>query len=87
MGDTIKSTNFAIVVSMYNVARLLFSTTVGSTMNKVGRKNYILIGFAIMVVSSVGFGLLSLLPEDSVWIFFGSSIALRFMQGIGGTCL
>ena len=87
MSNTINSMPLSIILAMYNVARLLLSTTVGATMNKVGRKNYILIGFAFMILSTVGFGLLDYLPNDAVWIFFGCSIFFRFLQGIGGTCL
>lgn len=87
MVDTINSMNLSVILAMYNVARLLLSTTVGATMNKVGRKNYILIGFGFMILSTLGFGLLDFLPNKRVWVFFGCSILFRFIQGVGGTCL
>jgi MFS family permease len=52
----ITTTEFAFVLAMYNTARLLLSTTIGKKMNKVGRKNFIIIGFILMIVSTVGFG-------------------------------
>lgn len=87
MDETINSMTLSVILAMYNVARLLLSTTVGATMNKVGRKNYILIGFAFMILSTIGFGLLDFLPNNQVWVFFGGAVFFRFLQGIGGTCL
>lgn len=63
MSEIINSMTLSVILAMYNVARLLLSTTVGATMNKVGRKNYILIGFGFMILSTLGFGLLDFLPN------------------------
>ena len=72
---------------MYNTARLLLSTTIGASMNKVGRKNYIIIGFILMIISTAGFGVLYFIPRDQEWIFFAGALVSRFIQGIGGTIL
>ena len=65
-GDGVKrgitTTEFAFVLAMYNTARLLLSTTIGKKMNKVGRKNFIIIGFILMIISTVGFGVLDYIP-------------------------
>ena len=53
---------FSVVLAMYNTARLLLSTTIGKSMNKVGRKNFIIIGFILMIISTVGFGVLDYIP-------------------------
>ncbi len=72
---------------MYNTARVLFSTSIGGSMNKVGRKNYIIIGFILMIVSTVAFGALFYLDKESKWTFFVLALISRFIQGIGGTIL
>lgn len=58
----IDTAEFAVVLAMYNTARLLLSTTIGKSMNKVGRKNFIIIGFILMIISTVGFGVLDYIP-------------------------
>lgn len=82
---SINEVMFGVMLSMYNVARLLFSVPIGATNNFVGRKNYILIGFAFLITSTAGFGVIKYIEHDQLyyWIAF----LLRFMQGIGGTCL
>jgi len=72
---------------MYNTARLLLSTTIGASMNKVGRKNYIIIGFILMIISTAGFGALYYIPIENDEIFFVGALLSRFIQGIGGTIL
>ena len=76
---------FAIVLAMYQVSRLILSPFIGSSMHKVGRKNYIIIGFLFMIFSTVGFGALDFVTNK--WLFFSGALIFRFIQGIGGTCL
>lgn len=83
----IESTELGVILAMYQVARLLLSTTIGGTMQKVGRKNYIMIGFVLLIISTVGFALIGYVDTEYGWLFFASAIVLRFVQGIGGTCL
>lgn len=79
---------FSIVTSMYQLSRLLFSTTIGATLQKVGKKNYIMIGFGILITCCLGFASLSFIPDEGSDIpFFFGSLILNFIQGIGGTAL
>jgi MFS family permease len=78
---------FAIILSMYNVARLFFSVPIGSTINKVGKKNYILIGFVCLIISTGGFSILSSINKDYKYLYIGLALLFRFLQGIGGTIL
>ena len=87
LSDELDSGDFAVILAMYNTARLLLSTYIGSNMNRVGRKNYIMIGFVLMIVSTSGFGLLAFIPAYRPWLFFWGALISRFIQGIGGTCL
>jgi len=82
---------FSVVLAMYNTARLLLSTTIGKSMNKVGRKNFIIIGFILMIISTIGFGALDYIPvtpkETMKWVFFSGAIICRLIQGVAGTIL
>ena len=79
---------FSIISSMYNVSRLLLSTTIGALLIKVGKKNFIIIGFAILIVCCCAFAALKRISdEDSDYIFFGAALVINFIQGIGGSIL
>ena len=83
--NIIGATELGIILSMYQVARLILSTTIGATIAKVGKKNYITIGFIFLIASTCGFALLGFVDND--YVFFAGALILRFIQGIGGTCL
>jgi hypothetical protein len=54
----------------------------------VGKKNFIIIGFSILILCCCCFASLRLIPEDaSDYYFFGGSLAINFVQGIGGSIL
>lgn len=79
---------FSIIASMYNLSRLLLSTTIGATMNKVGKKRYIQIGFGILILCCLCFATLQFIPDDaSDYFFFAGALVINFVQGIGGSIL
>ena len=79
---------FSIVASMYNLSRLLLATTIGAYLIKVGKKNFIIIGFVVLIVCCCSFAALELIPDSaSDYYFFGAAIAINFIQGIGGSIL
>ena len=43
--------HYSAVASMNNVARVVFSIYIGKTLQRVGKKNYMLIGFGLMFIS------------------------------------
>jgi hypothetical protein len=53
----------------------------------VGKKNYIIIGFGLIIFSSGGFALLELISEEQPYIFFIMCLLLNFIMGAGATCL
>ena len=67
---------FAIILGMYNVARLFFSVPIGSTISKVGKKNYILIGFVCLIISTAGFSILS---DGDKYLYIGLALLFRFL--------
>jgi len=62
---------------MFEVAYILSAPLIGATLKRVGRKNYIIIGYLIVVVGTAGFAGLALIESDSA--FFWLAIAFRFL--------
>ena len=70
---------------MQQVARILLSIYIGKTLQKVGKKNYIQIGFGLMVLALVGFA--ALFFVENYVVFFILCLILNFIIGAGATCL
>ena len=76
---------------MFQVAYLLCAPFVGQNLQKVGRKNMILIGYTLCIMATVGFGLAANVPYDTKespntansQTFFYLCLAIRFLQGVG----
>jgi MFS transporter, ACDE family, multidrug resistance protein len=81
---TITDTMVGTVLAMMEVGILVSSPFISMTLQKVGRKNFIIIGHILMILSSIGFGLLVYIEKDSA--FFWTSIGLRLIQGFGDSC-
>jgi hypothetical protein len=62
---------------MYQISRLLLSIPIGSTLQRVGKKNYILIGFMVLVLANIGFACIVFVEND--WVFFGFLVGLNFI--------
>jgi len=65
-----------LILCMFEVAYILSAPIIGATLKKVGRKNYIIIGYLIVVLGTVGFAALALVEDDSM--FFWLAIVFRF---------
>jgi hypothetical protein len=50
--------------SMFEVAYILSAPLIGATLKKVGRKNYIIIGYLIVVLGTAGFAGLALVESE-----------------------
>jgi MFS family permease len=72
---------------MQQVARILFSIYIGKTLQKVGKKNYIIIGFGLMVFATLGFALTDIISENVPYLFFLACLFFNFIMGAGATCL
>ena len=81
---SITDTMVGMVLAMMEVGKLASSPFISITLQKVGRKNFIIIGHIMMIMSCIGFGLLVYIETDGA--FFWTSIALRFIQGFGDSC-
>lgn len=72
---TITDTMVGIVLASMEGGILLSSPLISVLLQKVGRKNFIIIGHLIMILASIGFGLLVYIENDIA--FFWISIGLR----------
>ena len=79
--NTITSTMVGVVLAMFEGSILIGSPLVSLTMQKVGRKRFIIIGNSLIVLSTVGFGLTKHIENDLA--FFIASVGFRMMQGFG----
>eukprot|EP00347_Sterkiella_histriomuscorum_P004444 403360434 len=78
---SITDTQVGIVLAMFECGILITTPLVGKYLAKVGRKNFIIIGYICCMLASTGFGLLVYIKDDVT--FFASSISLRLLQGFG----
>jgi hypothetical protein len=61
---------------MFQLAYLVFSPIIGGNLQKIGRKTAIVSGYGIIVMATVGFGLLVYIRNDLG--FMVASLLLRF---------
>jgi MFS family permease len=59
------------------VAALLSSALIGNYLKQIGRKNSIVIGMAILSISTMVFGLLAFIKDP--WLFFWGCMIVRFI--------
>lgn len=55
-----------LVLSMFQIAYLIMAPVVGMNLQRVGRKNMILIGYSLCIIATVCFGLCAHLPENCI---------------------
>ena len=56
------------------------------TISKMGRKNSILLGFLILIITTFGLGMLDLIPKTYWVTFYFTACFIRFWQGYA-SCL
>ena len=66
---------------MFEVGVLIFSPIISINLQRLGKKNFTLIGALLMSLGSFGFGLLVYIKNDMT--FFIASIFFRAMMGVG----
>eukprot|EP00347_Sterkiella_histriomuscorum_P020522 403337480 len=78
----LKALQISFILSAFELSQLLFSPLIGKYLDKVGRKNMILIGDVIMIASTLAMGATQWLASNTdayLWV----CLVLRFIQGIG----
>jgi len=66
-----------LITSFFEIAYILSSPLIGWSLKKVGRKNYIILGYIIVIIGTIGFGLLRHITNTSA--FIGAAMAFRFI--------
>lgn len=75
--ESISDTMVGTVLSMFELSVLLCSPLVSMSLQKVGKKNFILFGALSTISASIGFGLLVYVSNDT--LFFVLSLIMRFI--------
>lgn len=84
-----RDTEIGMVLAMSQVGILVAAPVVAIFMAKVGRKNCIIVGYIIGILSSLGFGFLSFIPASPApdcsthMETFVLALIIRFIEGIG----
>lgn len=73
----------AVAMNSFELSGVMFTPLHAVTMSYIGRKNAILIGMLILMLTNTAMGLLSM-SSDWKW-FFSLSIVIRFIEGYGDT--
>ena len=79
----ISTSMVSICMSCFEIGGIISSPIIGSTIQKIGRKNALIIGFIIMSLSNFGLGALKYIEFTEWKTFYGMSCVTRFVQGIG----
>ena len=77
---SINSAKTGVILCMFQLAALLTSNSIGALLHKIGRKPAIIIGGVVNIFTSIAFGLLAYVEDDS--LFLGLAIANRFISGV-----
>jgi MFS family permease len=75
--DSLGELQVAFIMTAFEVAALLFSPIVGLMLEKLGRKNSIMIGFLVTTAATVGLACTEFIEDDQLYLY--SSIAIRFV--------
>lgn len=57
------------------------------TISMMGRKNAVIVGFVVLIISTTGLGLLEYVPYDQWKLFYALSFVIRFAQGYGDSLI
>ena len=57
----IPNTAIALIIAMFEIAYIISTPIIGYTLERVGRKNYIVLGYLIIVIGTIGTGFLPLI--------------------------
>ena len=81
----VSSVTVAIIIAMFEIAYIISSPIIGHSLDRIGRKNYIIIGYLIIVVGTIGTAFLPYMESKTA--FIALAIVFRFLQGYGDSCV
>lgn len=79
--NNLNEIHYSVIGSMNQAARLTFSIFIGKSMQRVGKKNYMLIGYGLLFISQVGLGIIYIV--NNATLFFILCIIMNFIMGAG----
>lgn len=74
---TLNSGDIGLIISMFSFAQIIFAPFNGSIKNALGAKNTIIIGFALLTISTVGLGYIEVFKDPETFKIL--AILLRFI--------
>ena len=77
--EPLNSTDSSLIIAVFSVAQLIFAPFNSVIKNFIGSKNTILIGFALMTITTFGLGWISLIKNSQAFKY--SAVFIRFFQG------
>lgn len=60
---------------------MIFSPVAGALLERLGRKNSIILGFVIVILATIGMAATQLINDKATYFYV--SIVARFIQGMG----
>ena len=75
----------SLILSIFSIAQVIFAPFNSIIKNKLGAKNAVLAGFALLTVTTFGLGAIASF-EDPHWFKY-FAVSLRFIQGQGDIML
>ena len=79
----ISTVQISLCIVSFELACVLSTFVHSKTIHLMGRKNAVMIGFIIQIISVIGLALLGWVPADYPQTFVWANIATRFIQGYG----
>ena len=78
---TIGASDISLIISAFPFAQLLLAPFQSCISGKLGSKNAIVIGFAVVTAATIGLGAIAYCKNQYVFVYL--AVALRFLQGCG----
>lgn len=85
--DYISTFMTSCCLSAFQFAAVISTKVHQVTISKMGRKNAVIVGFTILLISTTCLGMLEYVPYDQWKLFYGLSIVIRFAQGYASSLI
>ena len=82
-GDEISTVVIACTLCCFNLAGVVCTPIHAVTISRMGRKNALLVGFWVILISNTCLGFCAYISEEQPWLFIGLCCIARFIQGYG----
>lgn len=76
-GSNIRELEVSYILTSFEIAALIFSPIVGMMLERLGRKNSIIIGFLVVITASVGIACTAFIQNDRHYLW--TAVLARFI--------